>query len=215
MEDFIFGSRSYYFAALCLIVFAIFLFVFVFEKRKPKARELVLLSVLIALTVISRMIFFMTPQMKPMAALIIITAVALGKEAGFLCGAVALFLSNMFFGQGPWTPWQMFAFGVVGFLAGVLFHRRFEKNTPGMKEVIALCIYGVSSILLIYGPIMDTATVLMYTDRPTLAAFVSAYVAGIVFNLIHGISTGVVLALLCKPMIRKINRVRVKFGMFL
>lgn len=60
------------------------------------------------------------PNFKPCSAIIIITAVAFGPEAGFLTGALTAFVSNFIFGQGPWTPWQMFTWGLVGFLAGIL-----------------------------------------------------------------------------------------------
>lgn len=214
MEDFIFGNRSYYFVSLCLILLAIFLFLFVFEKRKPKAREIVILAVMISLAVVGRIIFFMTPQFKPMAAIVIISAAAFGKESGFLCGALSLFISNIFFGQEPWTPWQMFAFGVVGFFAGVFFHKRFENRKVEKRDIVELCVYGGASTIFLYGFIMDTATVLMYTDRPTIAALMGAYATGFVFNVIHGGSTVIFLALMAKSMIKKINRIKLKFGMF-
>ena len=65
----------------------------------------------------------MLPQFKPVLALTIIAGVAFGGEVGFLVGAMTMLTSNMIFGQGPWTPWQMFAMGIIGFLAGVLFKK--------------------------------------------------------------------------------------------
>ena len=63
----------------------------------------------------------MTPQVKPCAAIIIITGIALGKKAGFLTGAMTAFVSNFFMGQGPWTPWQMVAFGLLGYIFGTAY----------------------------------------------------------------------------------------------
>ena len=75
----------------------------------------------------------MVPFFKPLTGIVMITGMALGPEAGFLTGAISGFVSNFIFGQGPWTPWQMFAFGVAGFLTGVLAKRGWltaEKRLP-------------------------------------------------------------------------------------
>ena len=98
-------------------------FLLVFEGRRPKARELVTIAVLCAIGIAGRGLFFMLPQFKPVLALTIIAGVAFGGEVGFLVGAMTMLTSNMIFGQGPWTPWQMFAMGIIGFLAGVLFKK--------------------------------------------------------------------------------------------
>ena len=126
---FVLHDRAYYFISLLLIVYTMVPFFLLFEKRKPQARELVVIAVLCAIAVAGRAAFFMLPQIKPMMAIVILAGVALGPQAGFLTGAVSAFVSNFFFGQGPWTPWQMFCFGIVGFLAGLLF--RVGRLNPG------------------------------------------------------------------------------------
>lgn len=87
-----------------------------FEVRRPQVSEIVLLAVMTAFAVAGRVAFYWAPQFKPVCAIVILTAVAFNAEAGFITGAAAGLISNMFFGQGPWTPWQMFGFGLVGFL---------------------------------------------------------------------------------------------------
>lgn len=124
---FFLNDRSASFIALCIIGLAMIPFCMIFEDRKPQAREVLLIAVMAAIAVVGRMAFFMLPQFKPVTAIVIITGISLGAEAGFLTGAVAGFVSNFFFGQGPWTPWQMFAFGIIGFLAGLLFRGKREK----------------------------------------------------------------------------------------
>lgn len=107
-------------------------FILVFDKKKPQARELVPIAVMAAIGVVGRTVFEIIPlpNFKPCSAIIIITAVAFGPEAGFLTGALTGFVSNFIFGQGPWTPWQMFTWGLVGFLAGILKNAGvFEKRT--------------------------------------------------------------------------------------
>ena len=118
-----FEDRSYYVTSLIIIGLAMIPFALVFEGRKPQARELVVIAVLVALTVAGRAAFFMVPQFKPVVAMVIIAGAALGAESGFAVGALSAFVSNFVFGQGPWTPWQMLAFGIIGFIAGLLFYQ--------------------------------------------------------------------------------------------
>ena len=124
---FFLNDRSDYFISMCIIILSMLPFFLVFENRRPQAREVVVIAVMAALAVAGRAAFFMLPQFKPTAAIVIIAGVGLGAEAGFLTGALAGFVSNFFFGQGPWTPWQMFAFGIVGFLGGLIFRRKRGK----------------------------------------------------------------------------------------
>ena len=120
----LFKGREYYLAAILIIAISIFLFMWSFEKRKPKTREVVVLVVMTSIATLGRVIFFMLPQFKPCVAIIIITGIMLGKQSGFLCGALTAFVSDFFFGQGPWTPWQMFAFGIIGFISAIVFQKR-------------------------------------------------------------------------------------------
>ncbi len=104
-------------------------FIFAFEKRKPALREIVIISVLCGIAIAGRAAFAMLPQFKPVLAVVIISAICFGAETGFLVGAITAFVSNFFFGQGPWTPWQMFAFGIIGFIGGIIFTRGILKAT--------------------------------------------------------------------------------------
>ena len=203
--------RGYYFTSMCIIVISIFIFLWSFEKRKPKTREIVTLAVMTALAVVGRLAFFMTPQVKPCAAIIIITGVMLGRQSGFLCGALTAFVSGFFFGQGPWTPWQMIAFGIIGFLSGVLFSK---KNIKYAYNKWIISIYGFLATFVIYGFILDTATVFMYTDTPKTETFVATYLSGIGFNLIHAASTFVLLFLISNATIKKLERLKIKYKMF-
>lgn len=203
--------RQYYLIAIVMIFLAVLFFLWSFEKRKPQTREIVMLAVLTAMAIVGRLIFFMTPQFKPCAAVIIITAVMLGKEAGFLCGCLTAFISDFFFGQGPWTPWQMFAFGMIGLVTALIFNGAGKRLT---EDRLFISVYGFFITFVLYGIIMDTATVLMYTDTPTLGALLTTYAGGIIFNLIHGLSTFIFLFVLSQTMLKKIKRIKVKFNMF-
>ena len=203
--------RQYYLIAIVMIFLAVLFFLWSFEKRKPQTREIVMLAVLTAMAIVGRLIFFMTPQFKPCAAVIIITAVMLGKEAGFLCGCLTAFISDFFFGQGPWTPWQMFAFGIIGLVSALIFSGAGKRL---IENRLFISVYGFFITFVLYGIIMDTATVLMYTDTPTLGALLTTYAGGIIFNLIHGLSTFIFLFVLSGEMFRKIKRIKMKFNMF-
>lgn len=202
------GDRKYYFISLLIILETLIPFAMVFESRKPKARELIIISVLCGIAVAGRAAFFMLPQFKPVAAVVIIAGICFGGETGFLVGAVVGFVSNFFFGQGPWTPWQMFAFGIIGFIAGILFKKGFLRKTKA-----SLCIFGGLATFVIYGGIMDPASVIMWQEKPTAQMIMSAYVMGLPFDLIHAASTAFFLWFISEPMIEKLERVKLKYGL--
>ena len=202
------NDRKYYFVSMFLIIYTMVPFFMVFENREPQARELIVISVLAALAVMGRTIFFMLPAFKPMMAIVIISGIAFGPEAGFLVGALSAFVSNFFFGQGPWTPWQMFAIGLTGFLAGILIRKGILKKTR-----LSLAIYGFLTTFIIYGGLMNLASVLMYTDRANIKMFLASFATGIPYDLVHSISTVFFLYFLSKPMIEKLDRIRIKYGM--
>lgn len=201
-------NRKYYFISLLIILETMIAFYMGFESRKPKAKEIVTISVLCALAVLARSVFFAFPQFKPVAAIVMIAGVCFGRETGFLVGAVTAFISNFFFGQGPWTPWQMFAFGIIGYLTGILFQKGSRK-----KLKAALCIFGFFATLLIYGGIMNPASIIMWQDKITWQMIASAYLAGLPLDLIHALSTAFFLWILAEPMIEKLERIKTKYGL--
>ena len=205
-----FGDRLYLIASVVLIILAIVLFVCAFEKKKPSTKDVVLISVMISLAVIGRLVFFMIPQFKPCAAIVIITGIMLGKQSGFLCGVMTAFISDLFFGMGPWTLWQMIAFGLIGVISALIFNDKRIEKMRGYGKLI-LCIYGFLITFVLYGLIMDTATVFMITDKPKLSIFVATYASGVVFNLIHGLSTFIFLYLMANPLSKKIRRILIKY----
>jgi energy-coupling factor transport system substrate-specific component len=125
---FFLGDRKYAFVSLTLSVVACIPFFVSFEKGKNDARRIVIIAVMTALSVAGRFVFAPIPFFKPVTAIVIITAIYLGAEAGFITGAFSAVVSNFYFGQGPWTPFQMFAWGLIGFLAGLLAKRLLESK---------------------------------------------------------------------------------------
>ncbi len=205
---YVFDNKQYFIVSFLLVIYAMVPFFVGFEQRKPKAREIVILAVLIAAAVVGRAAFFMIPNFKPILAIIIISGVALGKEAGFLVGAMSAMVSNFLFGQGPWTPWQMIAMAVIGYLAGLLFHKY-----SGRLNKYALMIFGGLATFFIYGGIVDIWTILITTSEPTWETILLVYGGAAYFNLVHAIATIFFIFILAKPMIGKLERVKLKYGM--
>ena len=202
------GDKKYYFISLLIILETMIPFAFAFENRKPKARELVIISSLCAIGVAGRTVFFMLPQFKPVAAIVIISGVAFGGETGFLVGAITAFVSNFFFGQGPWTPWQMFSFGIIGFLAGIMFQKGILRKTK-----TDMCVFGFLVTFVIYGGIMNPASVIMWQSNININMVLSSYVMGMPFDFIHAVSTVFFLFFAAEPMLEKLERIKIKYGL--
>ena len=202
------GDKKYYFISLLIILETMIPFAFAFENRKPKARELVIISSLCAIGVAGRTVFFMLPQFKPVAAIVIISGVAFGGETGFLVGAITAFVSNFFFGQGPWTPWQMFSFGIIGFLAGIMFQKGILRKTK-----TDMCVFGFLATFVIYGGIMNPASVIMWQSNININMVLSSYVMGMPFDFIHAVSTVFFLFFAAEPMLEKLERIKIKYGL--
>lgn len=201
-------DRKYYFTSLLIVLYSMIPFIMAFEKRKPQARELVIIAVLCAIAVAGRAAFFMIPQFKPVIAIVIISGVTFGPESGFLVGAISGFVSNFFFGQGPWTPWQMFCFGLIGFLAGILFQKGILKSNR-----LSLCVFGGLSTFFIYGGIINIGSLLIFTAEFSWKALLATYISGFWFDLIHSIATVFFLFFLSQPMIEKLDRIKTKYGL--
>lgn len=202
------GDRKYYFISMLIILEVMIPFIMIFEGRDPQARELVIIAVLSAIAVAGRAAFFMVPQFKPVAAIVIISGVAFGAESGFLVGAVTMLLSNMLYGQGPLTPWQMFAMGIIGFLAGVLFRKGFLR-----RDRLSLAIFGGVTVFLVYGLVMNTASVLVWQSKVNWKMLTTALVMGVPFDLIHGGATFFFLMIMGEPMLEKLDRIKIKYGL--
>ncbi|MCR5702642.1 MAG: ATP-binding cassette domain-containing protein [Lachnospiraceae bacterium] len=200
-------QRKYYFISLLLIVEGVGAFLAGFEHGKPRLKEIITVAAMAAITALSRAAFYMVPAVKPMAAFTIISGVALGGTDGFIVGALSMLVSDIFFGQGPWTPWQMFAMGLLGLVAGLIFNRIADKD----KDIrIKISVYGLLAVLVIYGGIMNPASVLMYQENVSWKMLLASYAPGIPIDIIHAVSTFIFLMIGAKPMLEKLQRVKRK-----
>lgn len=204
----IFGSRIYYFISLIIIIYAMVPFFMVFEGRSPQAREVIVLASLAALACAGRAAFFMVPSFKPIVAIVIISGISFGGEAGFLVGAVTMLVSNFLFGQGPWTPWQMFAMGLIGFLTGILHQKGLL-----LARRLPLCIYGFLVTFFIYGGIMNAAALFMSVYEFTWSGLMGIYISGVPVDLVHAMSTFIFLWLSARPLLEKLQRIKIKYSL--
>ena len=202
-----FGDRKYNIISLLIIAEIMIPFIADFEGNSKRTKELVIISVLCALGIAGRVAFAAIPEVKPIMAVVIISGIAFGGETGFIVGAITAFVSNMYFGQGAWTPWQMFAFGFVGMLSGIAFKSRFLQ-----RNRITICIYGFIASLLVYGIIMNTGSVLMWQPKPSAGMIKSSLITGIPFDLVHSISTAIFLLIAGIPILEKLDRIKTKYG---
>lgn len=199
------GSASYYLAAAIILVLSLLPFFIGYENSAPSARELALVSALVALAVASRAVFYLIPQFKPIGAVVVASAVCLGPRRGYIIGALSAFVSNFIFGQGVWTPFQMVALGLVGFAAGLIF-KRVKINKW------SLAVFGFILVFVLYGVISDLSSVLTMLSEYTLSGIMAVYTAGIPFSVIFGGATALFLFLFGQAFIKKINRVVNKYG---
>lgn len=200
----IFRGRRYLWISLCVTVLSILPFFLRFERREQSVRRMILIGALTALSVVGRVLFAPIPGFKPVTALTVIAALHFGSEAGFLTGALSALISNFYFGQGPWTPFQMFGWGLIGLVAGLL-------ASPLRRSRILLAIYGALSGLF-YSLILDVWTVLWADGGFNPARYLAAVIAAWGFVLIYALSNVVFLLLLERPIGKILERIKVKYG---
>lgn len=289
------GGAKYMITSLLIIVYTMVPFFMIFEKRKPKAREVVLIAMMTAITVAAHIFFHVTVPIQIGTALVIISGVALGPEAGFMVGALARFVCNFYMGQGPWSPWQMFCWGLLGFLAGLTFNKvtvksRYEgleergqldavtvmeeKRSKTFRVVMGpvMCVlagvilayvtyiivpgkdttfwgwrvyaFGAAGLLagallqrkrmpadsltlalftfmttvIIYGGIMNMAAMFTSSGIPgndiSFNTLRLLYVSGLPYDLYHGVTASVCMFVIGNPMIEKLERIKIKYGIY-
>lgn len=201
----LFHDRKYGMISIILAFAACVPFFMAFESRMPSARELVILAVMVALSCTGRFLFAIIPGFKPVTAIVVITALYFGPEAGFLTGALSAVVSNLYFGQGPWTPFQMFVWGFLGLLAGLL-------SKPLLSSRLLLMLYGVFAGVA-FSLMMDIWTVLAADGTFNFSRYVAAVTSSFFFMVIYAISNVVFLLVLTNPIGQKLNRIKIKYGL--
>ena len=272
------GSKRLYMPlSLLILVMIMAPFFMIFERRKPRAREVVLIAMMSALTVASHTFFHIAFPVQIGTAMVIISGISLGPEAGFLIGAMSRFVCNFYMGQGAWTPWQMFCWGLLGFLAGLAFNREIstQNSISNFKKMMApvLCVifselvayisflvwpgndktffgwrvylFGIIGLLLavifqkgklktdditmavftfvvtfvIYGGIMNFAAMCLSMNEPGslgigVKALKALYVSGVGYDFYHALTAAICVFVIGTPMVNKLERIKIKYGIY-
>lgn len=198
------ARQNYALCALLITLLALVLFSCGYERRKTGARRMILVAVMTAISIAGRFVFAAIPAFKPITAVVVITAIYLGPESGFLTGALSAVISNFYFGQGPWTPFQMLSWGLLGLFAGV-----FEK--PLRRSRLLLSCYGVLAGA-VYSFIMDVWTVLWYNGSLNPQLYLAALGTALPYTIVYAVSNVLFLNVLARPFGEKLARVKLKYG---
>ncbi len=196
----LFDEQKHIFVSLMVAFLSLILFITGFEKKVTGTRRMVLVAVMTALSVLGRFI----PFFKPITAITVITAMYLGGEAGFLVGSLSALLSNFYFGQGPFTAFQMLAWGLIGLIAGLMAEKL-------KKSRAFLLVYGVLSGIL-FSLIMDVWTVLWYSAGFDIDLYIASVINAIPHTILYAVSNFIFLYLLAKPFGEKLTRIKIKYG---
>lgn len=197
---------------LAVVVLVLAMFFAGYEASRPGLRQIMPTLVLAALAAAGRILFGPIPDFKPVSAIAIIAGATLGRRNGFMVGALAALTSNFFFGQGMWTPWQMYGWGLVGYVGGALAHARAFDRADGGVRTPALLAYGFVSAML-YGAVVNTYDIIGFVQPLTWAGAIARLASAVPFDVMHGLSTCVFLAALYRPWCRRIRRVVRKYDL--
>ncbi len=200
-------DRRYGLISVLVAILAALPFFIRFERRETSVRELIVIAVMTALSAVGRIVFAPIPFFKPVSAVTVISGIAFGPEAGFLIGSLSAVVSNFFYGQGPWTPFQMFLWGIIGFAAGFIF----KKGKP--PHFISLILSGaISGAAFSLG--MDVWATLAAGGGFSLSRYLAYASAALPVTVVYAVSNAVFLLLLAKPLLSKTERLRIKFDIF-
>lgn len=200
-------GRGYYITGTLIIIELLIPFFMAFEGRKPQARELVVIAVMCAIAIAGR-VAIPIPNFKAVFAVIMLAGIAFGPEAGFMVGAVAAFASNFFYGQGPYTPWQMMAYGAGGMLSGFLFRKKWLPRKPWV-----MALFGFLAVILWVGPLLDCSHIFLMLTTINWTSVIATFVSGFQVNISQAVCTVLVMVLFGKPLLEKLDRIKIKYGM--
>ena len=200
-------GRSYYITSTLMILELMIPFFMAFEGRKPQARELVVIAVMCAIAIVARTAIPI-PHFKAIFAVIMLSGIAFGPEAGFMVGAISAFASNFFYGQGAYTPWQMMGYGAGGMLAGFCFAKGRLPKKPWVMAV-----FGFLAVILWVGPLLDCSHIFLMLSQINWSGAIAIFISGFKVNLSQALCTVLVMLLFGRPLLDKLDRIKLKYGM--
>lgn len=202
----LFGIEQGAFASLAVLFVALVALARGLDRSRPLLRQLMPTVVLGAVAAVGRILFAPIPDVKPVSAICIVAGATLGPSCGFGVGALAALVSNMFFGQGPWTPWQMYGWGLIGYLSGLLGRR-------GLLERRWVRYAWAFMSALLYGLVLNGWYVLGFVKPLTWPSAIAGFAAGLPLDVVHGLATVLFLAAIWGPWRRALERIVAKYGL--
>ena len=196
----IIGGRAYVAGASLGALLAVLVFLAGFEQKRIGSRRLIITSVFVALSVVGRFL----PLFKPVTALTMTAGIYLGRESGFAAGAFSALISDFYFGFGPWTPFQMLTWGLIGYIAGVM-------GESLKRSTVRQLVFGVISGLL-FSALMDVWATLDFTGGFTAQTYLAALVNSLPFTALYAVSNAVFILLMSRPFGEKLTRIKIKYG---
>lgn len=190
---------------LIIIVGLIIIVLNYFERQKIVVEKIVLIAMLSALSSAGRVVFASIPSVQASSFIIMIAGIAFGKEVGLMTGMITAIASNLILGQGPWTPWQMFLWGLMGFLTGAM-RQRLKSNKWFFISYGFL--WGI-----VFGWVMNLWHIVGYMSDISLEIFILAGISSLSFDIAHGFSNAVLLLFAKDPLLRIFDRIAKKYGL--
>ncbi len=176
-----------------------------FERTRPSAKVVALVATLAALAVVGRIAFAPFPNVKPTTDIVLFAGLAIGAAPGFAVGAITALASNVFFGQGPWTPWQMVAWGLVG-VAGGLIGRLLRGREPARLPLALVCAAAGFG----YGALLDFYQWTLSATH-TFASYAAVSATSFPYNLAHALGNFVFAMAIGPAFVRALRRYRRRF----
>lgn len=201
-----FHYKAYLLLSMIMIAAIMIPFFARFEWRDVGGREVVLLAMLAAIAAVGRVPFAAMPSIQPTSFIIIMAGLVFGAESGFIVGAVAAIVSNFFLGQGPWTPWQMYGWGMMGMTAGLL------RNTSWMKTLWGKCTFGFIWGYF-FGWIMNMWVIVGNIEAISWNYIAGIYVSSIYFDLAHALSNVFFIVVFSTSWGKILQRIQRKYGL--
>lgn len=166
-------------ASMLLLAFALIGGAVWYERSRPRPQVIALVAAMAALAAAGRVVFSPIPNVVPTTDLAVFSGYALGGAPGFMVGALSALVSNLWLGQGPWTPWQMAGWGLAGsFGAGLAVVTGRRMGRVGFA--VACGLMG-----LLYGALLDYSAMVVFGGEQSLERYLALSVRGIPFNLAH------------------------------
>ncbi|MBM7688118.1 ECF transporter S component [Enterococcus ureilyticus] len=201
----LFQASQYQIISMLLVIAACLPIYYRYERKQINIKELVLIAILTALAVLGRFLFYMIPAVTPMTAIIIISGICLGAEVGFLVGSLSAITSNMLFGQGPWTPFQMFSWGLIGLVAGLPWMQTILK-----KSYLFLVLYGIAAGFF-FSFFMDLWTVFSIDRFFSWQRYLALLLSAAPYTISYCFSNAFFSCLLFRSIQTKLQRILIKY----